>query len=73
MVHQTEGSVMEITGMLVGLGFIFVRTRRVAGEASRAETHKSAAKSQGALGLSSRYFPQMESLLQSKAQAENTW
>lgn len=54
MVHQTEGSVMEITGMLVGLGFIFVRTRRVAGEASRAETHKSAAKSQGALGLSSR-------------------
>lgn len=45
---------MEITGMLVGLGFIFVRTRRVAGEASRAETHKSAAKSQGALGLSSR-------------------
>ena len=54
MVHQTEGSVMEIRGMLVGLGFIFVRTRRVAGEASRAETHKSAAKSQGALGLSSR-------------------
>ena len=36
MVHQTEGSVMEITGMLVGLGFIFLRTRRVAGEASRA-------------------------------------
>ena len=68
---------MEITGMLVGVGFIFVRTRRVAGEASRAETHKSAAKSQGALGLFSRaaraLLPQMESLLQSKAQAENTW
>ena len=32
----------------------FVRTPRVAGEASRAETHKSAAESRGALGLSSR-------------------
>ena len=68
---------MEITGMLVGLGFIFVRTRRVAGEASRAETHTQL-RSRKALSVSprvppARYFPQMESLLQSKAQAENTW
>ena len=75
MARAGHGS--EITGMLVGLGFIFVRTRRVVGEASRTETHKSAAKSQG-LSVSprvppARYFSEMESLLQSTAQAENTW
>ena len=35
-------------------GDLSAGTRRVAGEASRAVTHKSAAKSQGALGLPSR-------------------